>query len=191
MYPAMDVLNYALRQAAKNEDGQAILSLLAIRADPNAYLDFVGPITTPLLTAVRYCDIEIVKNLLQAGGSVYHPGLFSAAANSHKPIEMFRLMLEMGANIATSGAKALITAVLNKDLEAVEFLLLNGANVNHLDSAKFTALQLAIIKGNIELMKMLLDAGPDINASPYPDMSWSGEQTALHSTVAKIDRSNL
>lgn len=86
----MEVINYALERAVKDEGHQAISSLLAIGADPNAMANAEGRrIASPLIIAVYYCNIEIVKVLLQAGGEVINPDIFSAAVRLKKPIEMF------------------------------------------------------------------------------------------------------
>lgn len=116
-YPAMKVLNYALGHAVENEDDQAISSLLAIGADPNAKVTISdGYIATPLSTAVGGCDTENAIISLQAGGDVNNPDILSAAVRSQKPIEMLQFMLEVGANIETSGGEALQTAVSEKIL---------------------------------------------------------------------------
>ncbi len=190
-YPPMEVLNYALQHAIKNEDNQAILSLLDKGADPNAEIIIKCRVSTPLLTAVAFCDIDIVKILLQAGGDVKNPWILSAAIRSQKPIEMLRFMLDMGANIETSGGIAIRSAVWSKNLEAVQLLLYNGANVNDPAYQPFTALQSAIFRQNIELVKILLNAGSDVNASSCQERNEAREQTALQLALERIGRSDL
>ena len=193
-YPVMKVLNYALELAAHEEDDEAILSLLAIGADPNAIVIIhKGRFTSPLLTAVENCDMEIVEILLQAGGDVNNTNILSAAARSQEPIGMLQLMLEVGANIETSGGKALEIAVTSENIEAVQFLLSYGANVNHSNSRFPTPLQRAIIRQNIELVKILLDAGSDVNTSSYKQILGIsvGGRTVLQSAVEERDRSGL
>lgn len=110
-YSAIMILGHALRFAVKNEDHQAILSLLALGADPNAELMIYDKSITPLKMAVKDGDIEIVKILLQAGGDVSSPELLSFAVDSDDPIEMILFLSEMGANIKINGGEALGLAV--------------------------------------------------------------------------------
>ena len=192
-YPVMKVLNYALGRAVENEDDEAILTLLATGADPNAMVISKGCFTSPLLTAVEDCDIEIVEILLQAGWDVNNPDILSAAARSQEPIGMLQFMLEEGANIEISGGSALEFAVISENIEAVQFLLSYGANVNHSNSRFPTPLQRAVIRQNIELVKILLDAGSEVNTSSYQKICGirARGRTVLQSAVEERDRSGL
>lgn len=181
-----EVLEYALQHAVKNEDPQAIMSLLRIGVAPNSEIQLKREAITPLSTAIKFCDIDTVKILLQAGGNVYHPSVLSQAIYSQKTIEMLRFLLDVGANIEISGGEPLGIAVDCENIEAVQFLLLHGANVNDPEIGASTALQLAIRNQNIELLKILLDAGADVDAS----CGW-GDQTALGAAVKTIDGSDL
>ncbi|MCJ1349843.1 hypothetical protein MMC31_008085, partial [Peltigera leucophlebia] len=179
IYLAEEVLQYALYRAVKFEEHQAVLTLLGIGVDPNAEMAICwGGRTTPLSTAVEVCNIESVKTLLQAGADVTAPGVLRAAINEEST-EILQFMLEMGADVASNG-KALLAATCLGNLEAVQLLLLYGADVNYpIVTPYSTALQLAIQSEKIELVKIFLDAGSNVNASYREE----GEQTALQSAM--------
>ncbi|MCJ1342795.1 hypothetical protein MMC31_000984 [Peltigera leucophlebia] len=187
IYPAEEVFQYALYHAVTLEEHQAVSTLLGIGVDPNAEMVICwGGHTTPLSTAVEVCNIESVKTLLQAGADVTAPGVLRAAINKEST-EILQFMLEMGADVASNGESFLAAARLG-NLEAVQLLLLYGADVNYPTvTPYFTALQLAIHNEKIELVKIFLDAGSNVNASYREE----GEQTALQSAVIRMTRSSL
>jgi ankyrin repeat protein len=50
---------------------------------------------------------------------------------------------------------ALFYAIENDDKRLIDFLLLKGVNVNHKNEHEITALEIAISKGNLEIVKLL------------------------------------
>jgi ankyrin repeat protein len=62
---------------------------------------------------------------------------------------------------------------------AVEFLIVNGADIDSQDSEEYTPLHNAAWNGHIEAVKLLVNSGADINASTY-----SGD-TPYNCAVAK------
>lgn len=63
--------------------------------------------------------------------------------------------------IQVDGETALTQAVTKEDLSTVRQLIFEGASVNQANNIKHTPLQLASILGNIEIVRLLLDAGAD------------------------------
>jgi hypothetical protein len=59
---------------------------------------------------------------------------------------------------------ALLAAIRKADAAAVKQLIAEGANVNHKFRYDRMALSFACDRGNIDIVKMLIDAGADVNA---------------------------
>ena len=52
-------------------------------------------------------------------------------------------------------------ATLSANIEQLQFLVKNGADLNIKNSQSYTPLMLAVIKNNIDMVRALLDAGAD------------------------------
>jgi ankyrin repeat protein len=73
-------------------------------------------------------------------------------------LEILILLLEAGANIneqSDSGDTALIKAVLCNHFDVANLLLINNANVDIIDNEGWTALSIAIARGNNKFIKLL------------------------------------
>jgi ankyrin repeat protein len=131
---------------------------------------------TPLVEAVTQGHTEIVRLLLEAG-AVAGPWIkdinkpFCMAAR-HGNIEILELLISHGANVRTS--QALCQACLGCQIQAVEFLLDNGADI-HLkgDSALLCSVQ----RSCVEVFRILLRRGANI--------------TAIESRVIELDPARL
>ena len=66
---------------------------------------------------------------------------------------------------SNDGGAALILATTNKDIEAVDCLIKQGAAVDNTDDDGRTPLTLSTCDGNIGIVKRLIDAGADVNKS--------------------------
>ncbi len=76
----------------------------------------------------------------------------------------------------------LIEAIIHKDIAAARQLLKNGADSNvALDQANVTALHFAAQSNQVDMIKLLLEYGANVNATTEPD-----QQTALD--IAKIHK---
>jgi ankyrin repeat domain-containing protein 17 len=89
--------------------------------------------------------------------------LILASANGHT--ECVRLLLEAGAKTEEnneSGHTALMEAASNGHVDVAKLLISKGASINtHSHEFKESALTLACYKGQLEMVKFLLEAGAD------------------------------
>ena len=130
-----------LFDAIKSKDVEKVKLFLGLGADVNArrpdpYNSYEA---TPLHYAARYCQIDIVKILLQQGADV---------------------------NAVNSGGETPLHEATKKNAtKIVDLLLQNGANVNAKDRYRFTPLYLAVRESNIIVAELLLKNGAKINAT--------------------------
>ncbi|HEY8206659.1 MAG TPA: ankyrin repeat domain-containing protein [Myxococcaceae bacterium] len=98
--------------------------------------------------------------------------LILAAVEGHE--EVSKLLLDRGASVdweELRGGNALSAAILNSRTKIVELLLAHGARVDTRYSGEMkgvTPIILAAQAGNVEIIKMLIDRGADVN-SEVPD----------------------
>jgi ankyrin repeat protein len=107
---------------------------------------------TPLQIAVRKGDRNLVKGLLAKGAD---PNMYER---------------RQGDFPTRWGLPALTIAVQVGDLDLVSLLLENGADVDkgHSSGAEYTALQLAVAKGYINIVNCLIHHNADLHARRYP-----------------------
>uniref|UniRef100_A0A336L5G5 CSON003381 protein n=1 Tax=Culicoides sonorensis TaxID=179676 RepID=A0A336L5G5_CULSO len=149
---------------------------------------------TPLSLAASGGYVNIIKMLLNHGAEINSrtgsklgiSPLMLAAMNGHTPA--VRLLLDMGsdinAQIETNRNTALTLACFQGRHEVVSLLLDRKANVEHRAKTGLTPLMEAASGGYIEVGRVLLDKGADVNAAPVP----SSRDTAL--TIA-ADKGHL
>lgn len=163
---AREIFEASLQRVAYARRDKAVQSLLDIGVDPKTepsydFFDYIGDsIGAPLQSAVSAGNIKIAKILLKAGADVNARCVLEMAGASS--LEMLRFILEEGADVKTYGGPALVSAIQHEKHEAFQLLLLFGADINA-SNGKFTALTNAIYRGYIKLVKILLDAGADVN----------------------------
>lgn len=149
---------------------------------------------TPLSLAASGGYVSIIKLLLNQGAEINSrtgsklgiSPLMLAAMNGHTPA--VRLLLDMGsdinAQIETNRNTALTLACFQGRHEVVSLLLDRKANVEHRAKTGLTPLMEAASGGYIEVGRVLLDKGADVNSAPVP----SSRDTAL--TIA-ADKGHL
>ncbi|MBU4305228.1 MAG: ankyrin repeat domain-containing protein [Candidatus Omnitrophica bacterium] len=110
--------------------------------------------------------VEQGYDLNASGGISNQTGLHYAAAGGN--IEMLKVLLNAGANINAQdsyGFTPLMIALYKKRHEAAELLLQRGADVKIVNTwNKFTALHYAVVYSTPEIVQMVLNARPDVNA---------------------------
>lgn len=140
---------------------------------------------TPLSLAASGGYVNIIKLLLahaaeinsRTGSKLGISPLMLAAMNGH--VAAVKTLLEMGsdinAQIETNRNTALTLACFQGRHEVVQLLLEKKANVEHRAKTGLTPLMEAASGGYVEVGRVLLDYGADVNAPPVP----SSRDTAL------------
>jgi ankyrin repeat protein len=107
--------------------------LLANGADHTA-MNFNG--VTPLIGAVRAGKYDVMRQLISAGANVDQAGLIGT------PLQV---------------------AVAAQDVDAIKLLLENDATVDKMDDYKYTALCRAAELGDLDIARLLIKHGADVN----------------------------
>jgi ankyrin repeat protein len=124
-----------LALAAFNGSAPMIDLLLKAGANPNR-TSAVGE--TPLMRAAHVGSVASVERLLAAGA-------------------------EIGARETTLGQTALMRAVAEDHADVVRLLIQRGADVNARSTNRFTPILFAAQQGNVEIAKLLLASGANVN----------------------------
>ena len=136
-----------------------------------------------LLRAVKDSELELVRELLEAGANPsFSPFRGSETrqllkiAVEQDDIEIVRALVEAGANVDIAGTiRTLLGEAVSKgSLELVKILLGAGADPNGAPPrVGSTALEVAARKGHAAIAKLLLDAGADPDYQKRPGQSWT------------------
>jgi ankyrin repeat protein len=82
-----------------------------------------------------------------------------------------------------TGDNALHCIVRWGDLDAAQTLINAGVDVNKAGDLGYTPLHVACMKGNIELVKLLIDSGADLFAMNEGDIPFTSARLAGHDAV--------
>ncbi|CAI5454781.1 unnamed protein product [Caenorhabditis angaria] len=171
-YPQRENIDEPLRLAIKNGHYDCARLLLMNGANPNA-LYFDGP----EITQISPLDTNFLELLLEFGAD---PNVFDrkgltpimkACRMKDKGIEAIRILLKYGADINKLAPErqdhrsALHFALLSGNHDLVKFLIENGCKVN-MDKIyeKSSPIDIAVLKDDPELLRIVLDAGANPNA---------------------------
>lgn len=168
-----------LFNAIDRHDVKQVAALLSAGADPNAVLAD-PPGWRPLGAAIEELEfggaIEVIRLLIRHGADVNAPYIGSKltplhAAMFNENMEVIEMLLNAGADpnaLSDEDRSPLRFAVEQDAIEMAELFLRHGATATINDSGGFcgyTALVLAVKKLNIKMIKLLLDAGADPEAT--------------------------
>lgn len=151
-----------------------------------------------LKVATVHKQLEVIKLLLAHGADPRAEGneaLVEAAVSAER-MDILRCLVEAGAWVTKPKdtcyqGDVLVSAVLTGNVEILEYLLKHGADPKGTwPIADTTALQLAAERGDVSIMKLLLDAGADVNHRDSNGMSSlmlackKGQQAAVEFLIA-------
>ncbi|HEX5222739.1 MAG TPA: ankyrin repeat domain-containing protein [Verrucomicrobiae bacterium] len=168
---------------AKNKDGETPLEVAVSELrhpdvgefliELGAKVDVRNSVSklTPLDWSAFDGKVEMVRMLLtrganpNAGRGSSRSAPIQQAANSGN-VEILKLLLEAGADVNAmhAGSHALGTAATFGHFRFVKMLLESGANPNLPDESGTTPLMCGVAGRNIEIVKLLVDAGAKFNA---------------------------
>lgn len=172
-------------EAVKRGDAEKVRQLLAQGADPNAretqapiryglwmrLIDVPEPLAkTALILAAGADRRDIVKILLDNGADVnatasWGETALTCAVGRQSDLEIAKLLIARGADVNRWGFEPPLTvAACEERVDLVRLLLDNGADVNAIDEAGYTALMEPAELGYSEIVNTLIAAGIDVNA---------------------------
>ena len=162
---ARSCLRTALECAVHGNCAEIVLLLLANGADPNTCANVYEKSSTALGYALSRwsINIDILSALINAGADVNK----MARPGSAHPVRQ---------------------AAAKSNAEAVQLLLEAGACINSTSEDKCTALQAASGTRNIDLIKILIGAGADVNAPAGPERGRTALQQAVEHGDIEISR---
>src|SRR2546426_4750217 len=169
----------ALHWAARLDDLQT--ADLLIRAGANAKAaNRYG--VTPLSLASADGNAAMIEQLLKAGADPNtalpegETALMSAAGTGN--VAAIKALLAHGAGVnareSSKGQTALMWAAAEGHAAAVQLLIESGADVDARSKGKFTPLLFAVRRGAIDVVRVLLAAGVDVNANLHRGRGWTG-----------------
>ena len=126
---------------------------------------------TPLRSAIEYGTPSIVRDLIRSGANIYeklsngYPAVITCLSFYRGTLEMIEVLINEGLDVNTSGEHGtLLHHYAEEDeIEIVKFLIYSGADVNSQDTTGRTPLQEAASRGNSKILKLLIDAGGNVN----------------------------
>jgi len=160
----------ALSLAAASGSVAAIERLVAAKADVNARDEHGG---SPILWAAGLGSPEAVQALLKAGADPnvqdangMTPLLWAANVGDSRNVAVLAANPNVQIDVVDkiSGENALMRAARNGKVEAVRILLDRGAKVDARSQYGMTAFLFACETGNVDTIKAILAAKPDVNA---------------------------
>ena len=148
-----------------------VRSLLAAGDDINEFSYFYGHKEAPLLTAVRYVRLDIVRELLNHGAIVNlasskgnTPLIHAAQRNS---LTLMSDLIKHGADVHATdaaGHSAMYWMVMERNKDGIELLLRNEAGVNLKGDQTPRQPLLHLVIDSTEFLSYLLDKGAKVNA---------------------------
>lgn len=155
----------------KSKNTTLLRAILERRLDLNVYDD--GLSATPLLYAVDYGSLEVVRLLCAAGASLdFGVRLYPLhLAIRQKKDDVIDFLLQSGADVNVRTAEnetPIYDAIRTSDLKLVQSLVSMDARINIVNSNHMSPLYVAVGRRNIPIVKYLLGVGADPNTNGLP-----------------------
>jgi ankyrin repeat protein len=165
----IEIWGNALKRAASRGDNEVLNLLLTHGADVNAVGGFGG--TSPLMAAVSANHLSTVQLLLSNGAHMENQHgltgnlLQTASYLGYKDVvvELLNEGHDVNARGAPSQSSALMLALQGQHQDIAELLIEQGADVNLQTAEWGTALYCAATLGMEKMVKVLVEAGADVN----------------------------
>ncbi len=152
---------------------------------------------TPLMHAGVYSDAAMVKLLLAHGADVNFASRDGATALmlAAGDFDKVELLLARGAKLDAKSnigrTPLLIAAAFPGNVKTVRLLLAQGAKINDQDKFGETCLTSASKRGDVEMVKALIEAGADVTAgASWPGQSpliWAAEEGNRETLACLLD----
>src|SRR5438874_1402084 len=155
-------------QTIRKNDLVRLKTIVRTAADANAKSDGGDPL---LMTAAGAGSVDAMRVLLDKGADVNATNAFGATALiwSATDIAKTRLLLERGANVnaaAKTGRTALFVAAMSDpSADIVRLLIAKGADLKAKDAFGNTMLGAAAVGNDLNTIRIMADAGIDVNAA--------------------------
>ena len=150
----------ALMNASKAGTVEGVQALIAAGANVEARDDQLSQ--TPLMWAAAFDNADIVRILVENGADV-----------NAKSLELIFLGVIQGpisGDFPDGGLTSLHHAARDNGIETVRVLLALGADPNILDPQDISPLRVAITNKNLDVAKLLIEGGANINDGSFVDI---------------------
>ena len=139
----------------------------------------IQQISVPLKSGINVNSQDKVRFLFlkKCSHYLYH---FKSNENKHRSREKQKQY----------GCTPLVVAIQGNDIKVATYLLSNGANVNFVDTKKWTPIFHAIQSNQVDMVKLLLRSGADVNvldgtkAAPIHWAAFGGQSEILRLLIA-------
>lgn len=192
-----ELSNQLLFQAAKNNDGWAIDTLLQhTEADINLHEPTMQ--RTPLHVAVMNDSFDAVHKLITHNAKVNTVDIHGWSplhyATTQGDLQVMQLLLKNGARVNSTdndGRTPLYSAVVDGDSEAIKTLVDAGAKINMVDKKGLSPLDMAITNDDANTMNQLIQSGARITADTNKStpLHFAAESGKLKAVDTLIDNS--
>lgn len=157
-----------LLTAAGFGDSSVVETLIKAGANINTIIDGRSPLMQAIEWAFSPDDVQIVRLLIEAGANLevqdkYGNTALMIAIEKDKS-EIVEMLISAGASSEQVESVNLLKACQSETIEQIQELLQSNANPNVKDTSGLSALGVAAATGNRAVVRLLIDAGVDIEA---------------------------